>query len=210
MSSNALSAPRRSTATKAILRPSATLLFLGALALSAAAQPAHTVKPNDLAPIGQKGPAVTPAPPPEDPDNEPYATNPGGSVGGLLFANLDDLRILAAEVGAARMERDDGGDQYIAGNIDGINYVIDVYNCDPQCADLTFSASFTVDGVTNDQMNEWNRTRRFGKAYRRDDGDAVIQFAINTRFGITVETFRDDLIWWESVLEDYVEYIGFR
>lgn len=164
-------------------------------------------KPSDAAIVGQKAPSATPD---TGPTGDPFASVPGGNSGGLIFANIPDLLILAAEVGSARLERDDDGQEYIAGSIDGINYALDVYNCDPDCADITFTASFEMNGVTDSLMNEWNATRRFGKAYIRSDGDAVLQIAINTRYGITVETFRDDLIWWETVLTDYVEFIGFR
>lgn len=164
-------------------------------------------KPADITLVGQKAPVTAPG---TDPTGDPFATIPGGNSGGLVFANIPDLLLLAAEVGSARLERDDDGQEYVAGSIDGINYALDVYNCDPECADLTFTASFEVNGVTDSMMNEWNATRRFGKAYIRPDGDAVLQIAINTRYGITVETFRDDMVWWETVLTDYVEFVGFR
>lgn len=164
-------------------------------------------KPADIAVVGQKAPDTSPG---TDPAGDPFATIPGGNSGGLVFANIPDLLILAAEVGSARLERDDDGQEYVAGSIDNINYALDVYNCEPECADLTFTASFEMNGITDALMNEWNASRRFGKAYIRSDGDAVLQMAINTRYGITVETFRDDLVWWETVLTDYVEFIGFR
>lgn len=164
-------------------------------------------KPADITLIGQKAPDAAPE---TDPTGDPFATVPGENSGGLVFANIPDLLILAAEVGSARLDRDDDGQEYVAGTIDGINYALDVYNCDPDCADLTFTASFEMSGVTDAMMNEWNASRRFGKAYIRADGDAVLQIAINTRYGISVETFRDDMVWWETVLTDYVEFIGFR
>ena len=186
---------------------SAWLVLPLALADTQAAEIAAGEKPGIVRVLGQKAPPVTPAP---DEPGDSFATVPGGNSGGLVFANLSDLRLLVAEIGSARLERDDNGEDYIAASVNGINYAVDVYNCDPDCADLTFTASFETSGVTTDQMNEWNTTRRFGKAYIRDDGDAVIQFAINTRYGITVETFRDDLVWWETVLDDYADFIGFR
>lgn len=164
-------------------------------------------KPLEITLIGQKAPVNMPG---TDPTGDPFATVPGSNSGGLVFANIPDLLILAAEVGSARLERDDDGQEYVAGSIDGINYALDVYNCEPECADLTFTASFEMNGITDALMNEWNASRRFGKSYIRSDGDAVLQMAINTRYGISVETFRDDLVWWETVLTDYVEFIGFR
>ncbi len=167
-------------------------------------------KPLEISVVGQKGPAPGISNPRTDQLGDAFATVPGSNSGGLVFANLSDLRLLVAEIGSARLERDDDGDQYIVANVNGINYAVDVYNCEPDCADLTFTASFEVDGISDTLMNEWNATRRFGKAYIREDGDAVIQFAINTRYGISVETFRDDMEWWKTVLDDYVEFIGFR
>lgn len=192
------------------VRAGAALALLAAplvFSPAAAAAPLDLEKPSFAAPVGQKGPATNT---PDTPSADPFATVPGGNVGGLVFAEVDDLLRLAAEIGSARIERDDDGDSFIAGNIDGINYSLDVFNCDPDCADLALTASFEVSGATNALMNDWNSTRRFGKAYIRDDGDAVLQLAINTRYGITVETFRDDLEWWKVVLEDYVSFVGFR
>jgi hypothetical protein len=141
---------------------------------------------------------------------QPAAACTGPGPSGMVFAVLDELCPVVAEIGTARLERDSNGERYIAATVNNINFAVDVYNCEPDCADLSFTASFEMDGLTIDQMNEWNSSRRFGKAYIRDDGDAVIQIAINTRHGISLETFRDDLVWWETVIEDYVEFIGFR
>lgn len=186
----------------------AATTMLVALSVSAiAAEVPVSEQPVDVTYVGQKAP--TDAPDGETMGDE-FATVPGENSGGLVFANIPDLLVLAAEVGSARIDRDDDGQEYVAGSIDGINYALDVYNCDPECADLTFTASFEMNGITDAMMNEWNASRRFGKAYIRSDGDAVLQIAINTRYGITVETFRDDLVWWETVLTDYVEFIGFR
>ncbi|GAB5511491.1 MAG: hypothetical protein Rhims3KO_28920 [Hyphomicrobiales bacterium] len=186
----------------------AATTMLVALSVSAiAAEVPVSEQPVDVTYVGQKAP--TDAPDGETTGDE-FATVPGENSGGLVFANIPDLLVLAAEVGSARIDRDDDGQEYVAGSIDGINYALDVYNCDPECADLTFTASFEMNGVTDAMMNEWNASRRFGKAYIRADGDAVLQIAINTRYGITVETFRDDMVWWETVLTDYVEFIGFR
>lgn len=156
-------------------------------------------KLSDMAPVAQKTPITTPS-----------ASCTGPVPSGPVFANIDDICPLVAEVGTARVDRDSNGEQYIAATLNGINFAVDVYNCEPDCADLSFTASFEMEGLTVALMNEWNSTRRFGKAYIRDDGDAVIQIAINTRHGIALETFRDDLVWWETVLQDYVEFIGFR
>lgn len=156
-------------------------------------------KPSEAAPVAQKAPTAAPA-----------TSCSGSAPSGLVFANITEICPVIAEVGTARLDRDSNGEQYIAGTLDGINFAVDVYNCEPDCADLSFTASFEMEGLTVALMNEWNSTRRFGKAYIRDDGDAVIQIAINTRHGIALETFRDDLVWWETVLQDYVEFIGFR
>jgi hypothetical protein len=170
-------------------------------AYAASLAPAAGEKPVEATLLAQKGPA---------PSIPSGSCNGPAPTSGLIYANLVELCPLVAEMGTARMERGSNGDDYIAASIDGINYAVDVYNCDPDCADLSFTASFEMEGVGIDLMNQWNQTRRFGKAYIREDGDAVIQIAINTRYGVPVETFRDDLVWWETVLEDYVSFIGFR
>lgn len=156
-------------------------------------------QPMDTAPVAQKAPITAPS-----------TSCTGPAPTGPVFANINELCPLVAEIGTARVDRDGNGEEYIAATLNGINFAVDVYNCEPDCADLSFTASFEMEGLTVDRMNEWNSTRRFGKAYIRDDGDAVIQIAINTRHGIALETFRDDLVWWETVLQDYVEFIGFR
>lgn len=176
---------------------------LAILALALATGPAAA----EIRYVAQKQPpAVTAAPS----DQAPSARPDDGALGDLVFADIDALFRFAAEHGSARIESYEDGGRYIAGEIAGLRYVIDIYNCDPACADFTFSAAFSVDAISVDQVNEWNATRRFGQAYVDDDGSAVLQYSINARFGLPAETLRDDFVWWQTILEEYAGFIGYK
>ena len=181
------------TKTAAALALGLALSVMGAVSIADGAP-----LEEDAVPVAQKAP------------NRSASCTGTGATTGLVFADLPELCPILAESGSARLERYDDGQQYIVGTINGLNYGLDVYNCDPQCADMSFSASFTLDGVTMERMNEWNRTQRFGTAYLDEEGDAWILWTVNTRFGIPAETFRDDIVWWSSIMDNFANHIGFR
>lgn len=107
--------------------------------------------------------------------------------------------------GTAEMSSDDTGDPLVKGSMEGINYLVFFYGCtnNSGCRNVTFMAGWNADGISQDTINEWNRTKRFGKAFIDEEGDPAIQMSVNLDFGVTAENFEDTVDWWRVVITDF-------
>jgi hypothetical protein len=65
-------------------------------------------------------------------------------------------------------------------------------------ATLQFSSSFG-DKVTLDQVNRWNKGKRFLKAYVDDDGELCLEWDVVVSYAPPA-TIRECLEWWEILL----------
>lgn len=113
----------------------------------------------------------------------------------------------------ALLEKDSFGDPMITSKASGLNYIIVFHECtdNKDCRSIQLSASFTLlEPTTADVMNEWNNTKRYGRAYLDEDNDPTISFDINmSGAGISKEAFNNSLDIWESLLSDFKGHIKF-
>jgi len=113
---------------------------------------------------------------------------------------------IAKGFGSARLKKDSQGDPMISGRIDGTRYGIYFYGCDNNhrhCDDIKFGAAWSGKKVTLKQVNNWNRTKRYGTAYLDNDGDPNLDMPVNLDYGVTVENLEDDFSFWEKVLKAF-------
>lgn len=100
------------------------------------------------------------------------------------LVTADDTRTilqLARELGSADLEKGDRGDPIINGQINGLRYSVLFSACSSgrDCKYIQMIASFELPkGFSDQDMNTWNKTRLFGKAFINDKGVAVI--SLNT------------------------------
>jgi hypothetical protein len=90
----------------------------------------------------------------------------------------------------------DGADEYVDASADGLNFTVDLYDCDRgRCRAVQFTASFekNENTPTLQQLNTWNASKRYVKLYLTSKGDAVFQFDANIAPGGTWEALQDDL-----------------
>lgn len=107
-------------------------------------------------------------------------------------------------------DTDSVGDPLLSTRIEGTNFDIYFYSCDEgPCQSIQFSAGFDLDQpMSAGKINEWNRDKRFGKAYLDDDGDPYIEYDINLDFdGVGAKNFDDTIDLWRVVLADFRDFI---
>ncbi len=110
---------------------------------------------------------------------------------------------IAKSFGSASLERDSSGDPAIIGRTEGLKYGITFHSCNNRkCDDLLFMSAFSTTGVSSSKVNEWNKTRRFGKVYLDDEGDPHIELAANLDYGICKKNLEDTFELWVNVLKD--------
>lgn len=131
----------------------------------------------------------------------------------LVDANATDVILSVARLyGDANMDTDSLGDPMLVGSINGVNYVAYFYGCTKgrDCSSIQLRATWSIDFVSLEHINEWNRTTRFGKAYVEEDGDAALEMEVNLDFGVTRDNLEDTFDWWRIGLEEYVEHLRNR
>ncbi len=110
---------------------------------------------------------------------------------------------IARGFGSAELEEASDGSPRIQARIDGIKYSVLFYGCDDDgkdCTTIQFWAFTSAPPNALMAVNNWNRDRRFGKAYIDSDGDVVIEMDVNLLGGVTPKNLDDTFDWWRIVL----------
>ncbi len=111
----------------------------------------------------------------------------------------------------ATMGKDDGGDPKISSRVSDTKFSVYFYGCEDNmnCASIMFKAGYDLNnGISALKINEWNRDKRFAKAYIDDEGDPFMEFDVNLAFdGMGEKNFADNLDWWRLLVEDFEEFI---
>ncbi len=128
--------------------------------------------------------------------------------------SVDEILNIARGYGSATLsESSSSGTPVIEGRIDGILYQLFFMNCDDNatnCEDLNFYAGFLNLKPTLEVINDWNRDKRFGKAYLDSDLDAVVEFDVNLEHGVTRDNLDAAFAVWRLILDQYKTYIGYE
>jgi hypothetical protein len=84
-------------------------------------------------------------------------------------------------------------------------YIITFYGCEngKKCDDIQFNTSWSGKKVLMNDINNWNRDKRFGKAYLDTDGDPVLQMSVNIDFGVTEKNLEDAFDWWSKAMSSF-------
>lgn len=110
---------------------------------------------------------------------------------------------VAAEIGP-------DGTPELQSRVDGVRFRVLFYGCDPApCATIQFTTGFDLDRpMPVARINDWNRERRFGKAFLDPEGDPFVEMDVNLYGdGIGRRNFEDTLDLWRQVLSDFREHI---
>ena len=73
--------------------------------------------------------------------------------------------------------------------------------------DIQIFAIFSGKKITLTRINEWNKTKRFSRAYLDDDGDAVLDADLDFEGGVTGETLLRFLKIFSDSVEAFSEHL---
>lgn len=111
----------------------------------------------------------------------------------------------------AVLEKDGSGDPRIESAASGAKFVVTFYGCtkNVDCKTVTFYAGWSGGKSTLEQLNEWNKNRRFSRAYKDKDGDPVIEFDVDLDDGgMSQALFIDNVQFWESAVGGFKKHLG--
>lgn len=124
--------------------------------------------------------------------------------------NPSAVHEVARGFGSAELTTDGDGDPKITGRMEGIRYSVYFYGCreNKNCRTIQFSASWSAPGkFTLEQINDYNRQKRFGKVYLDKEGDPVIQFDVNLQKGVSQGNLEETFDWWKTIVAEFAKLI---
>ena len=111
----------------------------------------------------------------------------------------------------AQLEKSEDGDPMIRSASSGSKFTVFFYNCTAgaNCATVQFYTGYEKKGLTLEQINEWNRSQRFGRAYLDKDGEPVVEMDVDLDDGgVSPALFTDNLEFWTSIMSGFEKHIG--
>lgn len=105
-----------------------------------------------------------------------------------------------------------GEDPYIESNRNGLKFLVIFMNCNDdhkECKTLQYYMGFSdAKGVSLDRLNEWNKTKRFARAYRDNENDPVLEMDVDLDFaGLPRENVGETFNTWASLMDSFREFI---
>lgn len=111
----------------------------------------------------------------------------------------------------AILSKDSSGDPRIESAASGAKFIVTFYGCTKNvaCKTITFYAGWSGGKSTLEQINEWNKARRFSRAYKDKDGDPVIELDVDLDDGgMSQALFIDNVQFWESAIGGFKKHLG--
>lgn len=103
----------------------------------------------------------------------------------------------------ADMKRIDSGCTAILSAAAGFNFSVYLYGDSDRITTLQFSSAFG-DKVSPEQVNKWNREKRFLKAYVDAEGELCVEWDVVVSF-VPPAAIKECLGWWETILGEVDE-----
>jgi hypothetical protein len=125
----------------------------------------------------------------------------------LVDATKADVILeIARGFGSAQLSTDSQGDPKITGRMNGVRYGILFYGCDKEgknCDDIQFMAGWSGHKVTLKQVNDWNYTKRVGRALLDSDNDPLLLMSVNLDHGVSRRNLDDTFSRWGVALDQF-------
>ena len=138
-----------------------------------------------------------------------------GDANELIGAEPWEIIHIAREFGAADVTRDALKEPMIVGVMDDVSYSMVFHGCylGRDCSVILFKTRLKRDDWTKSPpplefYRAWNRQKLFGRAYRDDDGAAVLEHPVNMTGGVAKETLRDMFKRWRDISREFSNYLG--
>ena len=108
----------------------------------------------------------------------------------------------------ATIQKDARGNQIVSTSVNGVKFGVYFFDCqNGKCGSVQFAAGFQRNNKTVLQrVNEWNRTKRWGRAYLDDSNGIWVEMDNDLTPGGTYEILDDELATWKKVVEGFKSF----
>lgn len=124
----------------------------------------------------------------------------------------DIIQIVEAHGWPATFNAPDDDDPWIESRYNGMKFLVIFMNCNDdhkQCKTLQYYMGFSdAKDTTLEKLNEWNRTKRFARAYIDKEGDPVLEMDVDVDFaGLPRENIGETLNTWTTLMDSYHDFL---
>lgn len=128
--------------------------------------------------------------------------------GGVTIQDIAD--VMRSKGYPATLTTDRDGDPLIHSETIGIKFDVYFYECNAQkrCQSIQFYTNWAINTVNPTQIGEWNRTKRFGRAYLDRNQHPAVEMDVDLEHGATVPAIANDFERWVLVMKTFRKYIG--
>lgn len=143
----------------------------------------------------------------------PLATSPVAAQ----TVSAEQPRTIVAMLKARGLPADitaqEDGTPFIRSAHDAMPFVVGMMNCNDRksaCKTVQFYFGFSDrKGVSLEQLNRWNSTKRFVRAYRDSEGDPVLVMDVDTDLGGVPEAiFNENLDVWLNQMQAFRRFVN--
>ncbi|MET3925081.1 YbjN domain-containing protein [Devosia sp. 2618] len=129
----------------------------------------------------------------------------------LTGSDTGEILSIARGYGKAELTKQSNGDPQISGNMDGLDYHIFFQNCtkNKRCEDINFYIGFLDNKPSLEDINDWNRNKRFSRAYLDSDDDACVEMDLDLVQGVSAKYLESQFDLWEQIVHQFSEHIGY-
>lgn len=135
-----------------------------------------------------------------------------GGAGALIDGtDVDAILAVAKTYGEATASKDSHGDPTLKLKSKGNGWAIYFYGCDKgaSCSSIQFYYGLsTTTKPTPAQINEWNQTKRWARAYIDKDGDPNIVQDVNLSAGVARANLDASIARWTDTIVDFKAFLA--
>jgi len=122
-------------------------------------------------------------------------------------------QILEGQGLSVELKESDNGSAYLESNHNGLKFMVYFMNCDENkrnCATIQFFMGFSdAEDTTLEALNNWNKNKRFARAYRDDESDPVLEMDLDLDFkGLPRENVGEALNTWKSLMDEFRKHVN--
>jgi hypothetical protein len=122
-------------------------------------------------------------------------------------------QILEGQGLPAELRKSDDSPPYLESKHNGLKFLILFMNCDDSkrnCATVQFYMSFSdADNASLENLNNWNKDKRFARAYRDDEGDPVLEMDLDLDFdGLPRKNVGEAINTWKSLMDAFQKHVN--
>jgi hypothetical protein len=125
---------------------------------------------------------------------------------------LEDVKAWLQEQGnEATITNDGAGHTIVSSKLGETKFGVYMFDCNnaKRCGSIQFAAGWPTNGkIPVTKVNEWNRTKRWGRAYLDDSGGMWLESDVDLTPGGTYELLNDMFATWKKSVEGFRSFFS--